>query len=113
MIKGIYFLKCSIMEAKKGARASEHQKVAEFINEDGRWRVEQLRGRLGEEIIKEIEAVPICGNAGKDRIVWPSTKDSKYSGKAWYHMIKETMKEGLTKKASSYHQVEENVWKMI
>ena len=87
----------------------EHQKVAEFINKEGRWRVEQIKRRLGEEIIKEIEVVPICRNAEKDRIVWPSTKDGKYSVKARYHIIKKTMKEVLTKKASLSHHVEEKV----
>ena len=62
-IEGVWLEECINNEQE------EHQKVAEFINEDGGWRVEQVRERLGEEIIKEIEAILICRNVGKDRIV--------------------------------------------
>ena len=40
----------------------DNQKMADFINEEERWKLEQVKQRIGEEIIKEINVVPICIN---------------------------------------------------
>ena len=162
VIKGIYFSRCSIMEARKGAKASwawasilegrdffkenmrcqvmngeevefwkdkwidgvclkefirneqkESQKVAEFIDDEGRWRLELVKERLGEGVIREIEAVPICKDGGKDRIVWPSPRDGRYSVKAGYQVIKEKIKEKVVEKATSSHKIDNRAWKEI
>ena len=83
----------------------DNQKVADFINEEGRWKLEQVKQRIGEEIVKEINVVPICINGGKDIIVWSSSKDEVYSIKSGYHVIKDKTKEGTSGKASTSHKI--------
>ena len=68
---------------------------------------------MGENVIREIEVVSICKKGGKDRIVWPSTRDGRYTVKARYQIMKENIKKKIVEKTTSSHQIDERVWKMI
>ena len=64
-------------------------RVADYIVREGKWKVEQLKEKIGDEVIKKIEAIPISVNGERDRILWPSVRDEEYSMKTGYHIIKE------------------------
>ena len=73
----------------------------------------QEKDRRWEEIVNEIDAVPICNNGWKDRIVWSSSKDEVYLVKSGYHVIKDKTEEGTSGKASTSHKIKGEMWKMI
>ncbi|KAK8274010.1 hypothetical protein V6Z11_D10G045200 [Gossypium hirsutum] len=94
IFKGRYFPDCTILEARKGSRAS-------WV-----W-ASLLEGRdfLKENIIWQ--------HCGKDRMVWPHCLSGQYTVKEGYHLLKKKEEGNRIKKPSSSHCVDEKLWKII
>ena len=65
------------------------QKVAEIIDQTKRIRrIEDIREHISNDHIRGILAIPICKSEGRNRIVWPNTKNREYTIKTGYHKLK-------------------------
>ena len=66
------------------------EKVSEIIVEStGEWRLGEVDHWLTEEQRDAIKVIPIGRQRGEDEMVWPFSKDGKYSAKSWYHKMKQ------------------------
>ena len=58
-------------------------------------------------------AIPICKTGGKDRMIWPLTRDEEYTVKNGYHSLKNEEIDIRKNKPLGSHKVEEIVWKEV
>ena len=90
------------------------QKVAQLIDSRERvWKLEEIKEIINEDQVQDIMAIPICRTGGKDRMIWPLTRDGKYAVKNGYHSLKNEEVDLRKNKSSGSHKVEEIVWKKI
>ncbi|XWS29091.1 hypothetical protein CRYUN_Cryun25bG0126700 [Craigia yunnanensis] len=58
-------------------------------------------------------AIPISKTGGKDRMIWPLTRDEEYTVKNGYYTLKSEEVDLRKNKPSGSHKVEESVWKEV
>ena len=89
------------------------EKVAEIMDRrKGEWNLKEIEGWLIEEEGKAIKEIPTCNGGGRDRRVWPYTKNGEYNVKSRYHKAKEEQSDELNG-PSTFHWIGKKVWKMI
>ncbi|XWS16692.1 hypothetical protein CRYUN_Cryun34aG0112800 [Craigia yunnanensis] len=90
------------------------KKASDLINRKmNAWQLETIEDYIFGDQLRDILAIPICKNSGKDRMVWPKSKDRAYTVKVGYHSLKNMEGTDRQNKPSRSYVVEDKVWKVI
>lgn len=64
------------------------KRVVEFVDEEGRWDLESLRGLLPDWVLSEVaNTIPADESPGEDRFIWQFTPDDSFSTKSAYNLV--------------------------
>ena len=75
--------------------------------------MQEIKEHISNDQEQEIMELLICKSRGKDRIIWPHTKDGVYTIKNENHCLKNVDVGSKICKPFGSHRVEEVVWNEI
>lgn len=96
------------------ANLGEPRKVEELLAQGGTWWDEQkLNSLFGEDIVKEILAIPTSTNPKEDKLIWTGSKTGLYTVKDAYNSMQPAQQQQNRNLPSSSYQVPKTLWRSI
>ncbi|OMO53103.1 Endonuclease/exonuclease/phosphatase [Corchorus capsularis] len=96
------------------AQPNNDQRVQEVIEEDTRtWSLQTISHMIPVSEKEATMDIPLSFQVKDDKIIWPQDKTGKYSVKTGYRVLKEEKPNQVRQSASSSHNIDQEVWKII
>ena len=77
------------------------------------WNLTAIEEWISEEERLAIEVMPLGEKEGKDELIWPYNSQEEYTAKSGYQVLKQDKEKGDRGRASSSHQIDERIWRVI
>ncbi|OMO49773.1 hypothetical protein COLO4_38392 [Corchorus olitorius] len=84
-----------------------------MVKDEGIWNLEGIEQWISEEEQEAILSIPVHEGEEQDKRIWAIDKSRVYSVKFGYASLKVAMQNNMCSRASSSHQIDKRLWKVI